>query len=92
MHWIMWLIVGGLAGWLASVIMKSDNSFGIIGDIVIGIIGGMLGGFLLSLVGLQGTGSWIGTFVTALLGAVVLIWLLHRFTGRGNRVAGRDRR
>lgn len=72
-----WIILGGLAGWAASKIMKEDK--GLLGNIITGIIGGFLGGFVVNLLGGQGiTGFNIWSFVVAVLGAVGLIWLVRR--------------
>ncbi len=75
---ISWLIVGGLAGWLASLIMKTDNQQGILANIVVGIVGAVIGGFVFDLLGLSGgvDGLNIGSILVATLGAVILIWIL----------------
>ena len=75
MSFLWFLIIGGLAGWLAGKIMKG-RGFGLLGNLVIGIVGGVLGGFLFSLFGLSGTGI-MGSLITALVGAVVLIWVVN---------------
>lgn len=77
--WIVWIVVGGLAGALADRLIQGDK-LGILGNIVIGIIGGLLGGLLLGLFGFDGQGI-IWTFVTAFLGAVILLWLINAVTG-----------
>jgi uncharacterized membrane protein YeaQ/YmgE (transglycosylase-associated protein family) len=71
---IMVLIIGGIAGWLAGIIMKGGG-FGVVGNIVIGIIGAILGGFLFGLLGVA-AGGLIGTLVMATLGAVVLLYVV----------------
>jgi len=87
--WMVWIVVGGFAGALADRFIQGDK-LGILGNIVIGIVGGMLGGMLLGLFGFEGQGI-IWTFVTALLGASLLLWLINAVThGRG--VGGRSRR
>src|SRR5690349_11509486 len=53
--WIVWIVVGGIAGWLASLVVEGTG-LGLLGDIIVGIIGGLIGGWLLSLVGLGGAG------------------------------------
>jgi uncharacterized membrane protein YeaQ/YmgE (transglycosylase-associated protein family) len=83
--WIVWIVVGGIAGWLASVLIRGTG-LGILGDIIVGIIGGLIGGFLLSLVGLGGAGI-IWTFITAFIGAVILLYIVKLVTG--NRTEGR---
>ncbi|WP_227999279.1 GlsB/YeaQ/YmgE family stress response membrane protein [Nocardia australiensis] len=79
---IGWIIIGGLAGWIASKFMKTDAQQGIILNVVVGIIGGFLGGFLLNLLGVdvKGGGLWF-SFFTCLGGAVILLFLVKLFTG-----------
>ena len=74
MDFLWFLIIGGLAGWLAGTLMKGKG-FGIIGNIIIGIIGGLIGGFLFGLLGIT-TGGLVGALITALVGAVVLIYIV----------------
>ncbi|MDZ7930041.1 GlsB/YeaQ/YmgE family stress response membrane protein [Rhodococcus sp. BS-15] len=79
---IGWIIIGGLAGWIGSKIMKTDAQMGIILNIVVGIIGGLLGGFLLStFLDVEG-GGIIFSFITCLLGACILLFLVKLVTGR----------
>jgi len=66
--------VGLIAGWAAGRIM-GKGGYGPLMDIVLGIVGGIIGGFLLSLVGLHSTGGLISEIVVAIIGAVFLIWL-----------------
>ena len=75
MQFIIWLIVGGIAGAVAGRLM-SGRGYGILVDVSLGIGGGFIGGFLLSLVGLGGSGL-IWTFVTALIGACILVAIVH---------------
>lgn len=70
------LIVGGFAGWLAGIIMKGQGQ-GVLMNIVIGIIGGFIGGFVFSLVGIDST-NIIGSVVTAVVGAIILLWLVNK--------------
>ena len=72
-YWVVFLFIGGVIGWLAGVLIRG-RGFGIIGDIVIGIVGAMLGGWMARVMGLS-TGSSIGAFLMALVGAVVLVGL-----------------
>lgn len=76
-----WIIIGGLAGWIASKIMGTDAQMGLFLNVVVGIIGGLLGGWMLSLFGqpLQGQGV-IMSFLTCLIGAVVLLAIVGFFT------------
>lgn len=80
---IGWIIIGGLAGWIGSKIMGTDASMGILLNIIVGIIGGFLGGFLLGLfrVDVAG-GGLIFSFLTCLLGAVILLWIVGLVTKR----------
>lgn len=74
---LLWVIFGGLVGWVASLIMKTDGQQGIFLNVVIGIIGAVLGGWLMSMFGKSGVGGFnLYSFVVALLGAVVLIVII----------------
>ena len=76
MHLIGFLILGAIAGWLAGKIM-SGHGYGIIWDVVLGIVGSFVGGFVFSLLfGTQPTGLVI-SFIVALIGAVVLVAIVH---------------
>jgi uncharacterized membrane protein YeaQ/YmgE (transglycosylase-associated protein family) len=72
-YWVWFLFIGGVIGWLAGIIVRG-RGFGIIADIVIGIVGAMLGGWMARAIGLS-TGSSAGAFLMALVGAVVLVGL-----------------
>ena len=72
---ILWFIlIGALAGWIAGRIMKGGG-FGLIGNIVVGIIGGIVGGWVFRFFGIA-TDSKIGALVTAVVGAVILLWIV----------------
>lgn len=78
---LLWIIFGALVGWVASKIMHTDADQGAIANIIVGIIGAVIGGGIMSLVGGTGvTGFNIYSFLVALLGAVVLIWLYKAIT------------
>ncbi|MEJ6550652.1 GlsB/YeaQ/YmgE family stress response membrane protein [Corynebacterium sp. USCH3] len=78
---IGWIIVGGLAGWIGSKIMGTDASMGILLNIVVGVIGGFLGGWLLTLFGVDVAGGNIFfSFITCLIGAVILLWIVGLVT------------
>lgn len=71
---ILWIVLGAVAGWIASIIMRSSH--GIIEDIILGIIGALVGGFIMNAFGQQGvTGFNVYSLVVAVIGAVVLIAL-----------------
>lgn len=75
---IGWIIIGGLAGWIASKIKGTDAQQGILLNVIVGIIGGFLGGWLLSLVGVDVAGAGlIFSFLTCLLGAVILLSIVR---------------
>jgi uncharacterized membrane protein YeaQ/YmgE (transglycosylase-associated protein family) len=78
MDLIGFLIVGLIAGWIADMLVKGSN-FGLVGDLIVGVIGAFIGGFLFSLVGLDSYG-FIGNIIMAVVGAVVLLLLLNAFT------------
>ncbi|MBU1365789.1 MAG: GlsB/YeaQ/YmgE family stress response membrane protein [Gammaproteobacteria bacterium] len=74
---IIWfLIVGLIAGWLAGVLVKGGG-FGLIGDMVVGVIGAFVGGFLFSNLGVSAGGGLIGSIVVATIGAVVLLFVIR---------------
>ena len=82
-----WIILGGLAGWIASKIMKTDAQMGILMNIVVGIVGGLLGGWLLSLFGVNvAGGGLIFSMLTAIAGAVMLLFLVGLVMGRRSKV------
>lgn len=77
---ILWfLIIGGIAGWIAGEIVRG-NGFGIVGNIVVGIVGAVVGGFLFSLLGIDAYGL-VGSLVMAVIGAVVLLFIINAVRG-----------
>ena len=77
---IAWIIIGGIAGALAKLIMPGDDPGGIIVTILIGIVGAFLGGFLTSLVGIGG-GGFIWTIIVATVGAIILLAIYRAVIG-----------
>jgi uncharacterized membrane protein YeaQ/YmgE (transglycosylase-associated protein family) len=77
--WIVWIVIGGIAGAIADQLVQG-NRLGCLGNIIVGILGGLLGGFILGLFGVDINGI-IWTFVTALAGAIVLLLIVHLITG-----------
>jgi uncharacterized membrane protein YeaQ/YmgE (transglycosylase-associated protein family) len=75
MHLLWFLVIGVVAGWLAGKLTKGSG-FGVIGDLVVGVIGAFLGGFLFRLVGLAAYGL-IGSLIVATVGAVVLVYIVR---------------
>lgn len=76
MDWIISLIIGGIVGWLASIIMKTNAQMGWIANVLIGVIGSLLGYWVAGLLGLEAAGG-ILRFVIAIVGAVLLIFILR---------------
>ena len=92
MNLIIWLVVGGLIGWVASIVMKTDAQQGMILNIVVGVVGALIGGWLLSpMVGAgtvnQGDFSLMGLLVS-LGGAIVLLFVVNLVRGRTARQPG----
>lgn len=80
MGFILWLVMGGVVGWLASVIMKRDGQQGILLNIVVGIVGAVIGGWFIS--PLVGAGTIndslsVGSFVVSLIGAIILLAIVN---------------
>lgn len=83
MGWLAWLVVGAIAGWLASMAMKTDRQQGLLMDIVVGIVGAFIGGFLFNQFGSTGvTGFNVWSVMVAFIGAVVLLGLLRLMNGQ----------
>ncbi len=78
---LVWLGIGALAGMLAGKLMNGTTPFGLVGDIILGIVGGVLGGYILALAGVSGSGGIIGSFVVAVLGAMLLLWSARKIKG-----------
>ncbi len=75
---IVWLIVGGVAGWLAGLIVKGYG-FGIIGNIIVGIVGAFIAGWLLPRLGIVIGGGIIASIINAVIGAVILLVIIGFF-------------
>jgi uncharacterized membrane protein YeaQ/YmgE (transglycosylase-associated protein family) len=83
---LLWIIFGALVGWVASLIMRTDEDQGAIQNIIIGIVGAFIGGGLSSMLGGPAvTGFNLGSILVATLGAILLIFLVQLFTGRRSR-------
>lgn len=81
MNIILWIIMGALAGWIASLIVKTNKSQGFFLDILVGIIGAFLGGFLFNMFGVAGvTGFNLYSLLVAIIGAVVLLFIVKMVT------------
>ncbi|HKU00485.1 MAG TPA: GlsB/YeaQ/YmgE family stress response membrane protein [Paraburkholderia sp.] len=75
---IAWLIIGAIAGWLAGVLVKGGG-FGLIVDIIVGIVGAFIGGWLAGLLGIHIGGGMISSIITAIVGAVILLFIIRLF-------------
>ena len=75
MNLLIFLAIGAVAGWLAGQMMKGGG-FGVVGDIIVGVIGALLGGFLFRTLGMSAGGGLLGSLIVAVIGAVVLLFLL----------------
>ena len=75
MEFVWFIIIGAVAGWLAGQVMKGSG-FGLIGNIIVGILGAVLGGWLFGVLKISVGGELIGPLVTAFIGAVVLLFIL----------------
>lgn len=86
--WIVWIVIGGIAGAIADQLVQG-NRLGCLGNVIVGIIGGLLGGFVLALFNISVSGIF-WTFVTALAGAIILLLIVHVVTG-GRGIGSRAR-
>ncbi len=78
---ISWIIIGALAGWLASIITGNNAKMGAGKNIIVGIIGAFIGGFVMNLIGGVGfTGFNIWSLFVSIIGAVILLWIISAFT------------
>lgn len=83
--WLGTIVIGGLAGWVASMIMKTNGSMGVLLNVIVGIVGAVVANLLLPLVGLSGSNddsSLVTKFIVALLGAVIILFIVKLFTGK----------
>jgi uncharacterized membrane protein YeaQ/YmgE (transglycosylase-associated protein family) len=84
---ISWIVLGAIAGYLAGFLVRGDESLGVIGLIVLGIVGDLVGGFLarvlLNMDPIDGALD-ISSIVAAVIGAVIVVWVVGMFTGRRN--------
>ncbi len=80
---LSWIILGALAGWVASMIMKTDGQQGWLGNIIVGIVGAVVGGWIAGLFGMGGfDGFNVGSFLVALVGSLVVLFVYKKLAGR----------
>jgi uncharacterized membrane protein YeaQ/YmgE (transglycosylase-associated protein family) len=83
MNWIVWIIFGALAGWIASIVMGKNKKMGALANIIVGVVGAFIGGKIMELFGAQGvTGFNFPSLLVAIVGAVVLLFILGLFSRR----------
>ena len=79
---IVWIVFGGLAGWVGSMIMKTDGQQGIVLNVIVGIIGASIGGFIMNSLGEGGVSGFnLYSFLVAVGGAVVLLYIVKLIRG-----------
>jgi uncharacterized membrane protein YeaQ/YmgE (transglycosylase-associated protein family) len=90
-EWLAWIVVGAIAGWLAGLLVKGDEGLGVIGHVLLGLVGALLGGWVVS----QVTGNDpmdgvfdVSTIVTAVISAVVLVVLVNMIMRRRRTGSG----
>jgi uncharacterized membrane protein YeaQ/YmgE (transglycosylase-associated protein family) len=83
MNIFLWIIFGALAGWIASIITGKNKRMGAIANIVVGVIGAFIGGYIMDFFGAEGvTGFNLPSLIVAIVGAVVLLWFVGLFIRR----------
>jgi uncharacterized membrane protein YeaQ/YmgE (transglycosylase-associated protein family) len=82
MSLLLWIVLGGIAGWVASMIMGTNARQGLIGDIVLGVIGGFVGGFLMNMFGESGINGFnLYSLIVAVIGAVLTVGIKRAVAG-----------
>lgn len=80
---ISWIIIGGLAGWVASMILHTNEQQGMLGNIIAGVLGGIVGGWIMSALGGEGVNGFsVWSFLVALGGAIIVLLIKGAITGR----------
>ncbi len=82
MGYIAWLVLGALAGWIASMLMGKDSEMGAFANITVGIVGAFIGGIIFNLIGASGvTGFNIWSVIVAVIGSCVLLYIVNKLRG-----------
>ena len=91
MGWLSWILLGAVAGWIAGLLVKGDERWGVIGHIVLGIVGALIGGYVVTLI----TGNDpmdaffdLSAWLVAIVSAVILVILVNTVTGRSRTGSG----
>ena len=82
MEILWWIVVGVIAGFLAKAVVPGEGPGGVLGDLVVGIAGAVIGGYIMRALGTSLGGGMLATIVVAFIGAVVLLLILRALTGR----------
>lgn len=83
MNIFVWIILGALAGWIASIVMGKNKKMGAIANIVVGIIGAFIGGYIMDFFGAEGvTGFNLPSLFVAIIGSIVLLYVIGLLRGR----------
>jgi uncharacterized membrane protein YeaQ/YmgE (transglycosylase-associated protein family) len=77
MNFILWLVVGGIVGWLASIVMRTDAQQGIFLNVIVGIVGAFVAGLIFSGGSINSNGLSVYTFLTSLVGAIILLAIVN---------------
>jgi uncharacterized membrane protein YeaQ/YmgE (transglycosylase-associated protein family) len=81
MNFILWIVLGAIAGWIASMIMKTDANQGMLSDIILGIVGAVIGGYLMNFFGQNGVDGFnFYSLFVAIIGSMVVLGIKRAFT------------
>lgn len=76
---IGWIIIGAIAGWLASMVTGNDKKMGAFANIIVGVIGGLIGGFIMSLLGGKGVSGFnLWSLLVAFIGSLIVLWIFNK--------------
>jgi uncharacterized membrane protein YeaQ/YmgE (transglycosylase-associated protein family) len=75
MSWIVTIVIGGIIGWLASIVMKTNAQMGLVANVLVGVVGSVLGAWLAGVLGVPATNAVVG-YIISIVGAVILIAIL----------------
>lgn len=81
-----WIVLGAIAGWIASIIMKKSSQMGAFANVLVGIVGAFIGGFLFHILGGIGiTGFNFWSLIVAVIGSVILLWIINSFNRKKSK-------
>lgn len=77
---LLWIVFGALIGWIASIITKNNRRMGAFANIIVGLLGALIGGFIAQIIGIGSYSEFsIGGILISLIGAVLLLWIINAF-------------